>query len=167
MPKLALEELATPIGTVVVVSHSEALVAVDFEEYLPRMRKLLARAWAGIEFESAERTSFGRVLADYFAGDLTAVDALPVETRGTEFQNTVWRELRRIPAGSTWTYAQLAARVGRPKAVRAAGFANSLNPVAIVQPCHRVVGANGSLTGYAGGLDRKAWLLRHEGARIA
>lgn len=162
-----MEELATPIGTVVVVSRPSGLVAVDFEDFLPRMRKLLARYAGGDELSPAARTDFGRRIGDYFVGNLGAVDSLPVAASGTEFQRAVWRTLRAIPAGTTWTYAQLAARTGRPKAIRAAGLANSLNPVAIVQPCHRVIGANGSLTGYAGGLDRKAWLLRHEGARVA
>src|SRR5262249_41858754 len=96
-------------------------------------------------------------------GDLGALDAVPVETGGTEFQRRVWRELRRIRAGTTLSYRQLARRIGRPDAVRAVAHANGSNPVSVVVPCHRVVGSAGSLTGYAGGLDRKRWLLSHEG----
>ncbi len=103
-------------------------------------------------------------LRAYFAGDLTAIDNLPVETAGTLFQRLVWRALREIPCGQTISYAQLAQRIGRPAAARAVGLANGANPVSIVVPCHRVIGASGSLTGYGGGLERKRWLLTHEDA---
>src|SRR5262249_4441707 len=100
----------------------------------------------------------------YFEGDLQALKQIPVETEGTPFQKQVWSALREIPAGSTSSYGQLAARIGRPAASRAVGMANGSNPVGIVVPCHRVIGANGALTGYGGGIDRKRWLLAHEGA---
>jgi len=105
-----------------------------------------------------------RALEAYFAGDLSAIDDLPVMTTGTAFQSEVWAALRDIPAGSTTSYGALAARIGRPKAVRAVGLANGANPIGVVVPCHRVIGADASLTGYGGGLDRKRWLLAHEGA---
>ncbi|MGA2119471.1 MAG: methylated-DNA--[protein]-cysteine S-methyltransferase [Bryobacteraceae bacterium] len=101
-------------------------------------------------------------LEAYFAGRIAAIDSIPVEAAGTPFQLEVWAALRRIPAGSTTSYGQLAARIGRPNASRAVGLANGSNPVAIVVPCHRVIGANGALTGYGGGLARKRWLLDHE-----
>jgi methylated-DNA-[protein]-cysteine S-methyltransferase len=101
-------------------------------------------------------------LEAYFAGHVTAIDRIPVDASGTPFQRQVWAALRQIPAGSTTTYGQLAARIGRPSACRAVGLANGSNPVAIVVPCHRVIGANGALTGYGGGLFRKRWLLDHE-----
>jgi len=101
-------------------------------------------------------------ISNYFAGDLGAIDALPVETGGTPFQQEVWRALRAIPCGSTTSYGELARSIGRPAAVRAVGLANGANPVAVVVPCHRVIGSNGSLTGYGGGIERKAWLLDHE-----
>ena len=104
-----------------------------------------------------------KALRDYIAGALEALDAVPVETGGTEFQRRVWRELRRVRAGTTLTYGELARRIGRPEAVRAVGLANSANPVSVVVPCHRIVGSDGGLTGYAGGLARKRWLLAHEG----
>ena len=105
----------------------------------------------------------GAILTRYFDGETTAIDAIPVELNGTPFQKTVWTALRRIPCGTTNSYAELARRIGEPAAVRAVGTANGANPVALVVPCHRVIGSNGSLTGYGGGLDRKQWLLTHEG----
>ena len=99
----------------------------------------------------------------YFAGDLSALDDLDVHLVGTAFQREVWAALREIPLGQTWSYGQLATHIGRPKAVRAVGSANGANPAAVIVPCHRVIGADGSLTGYAGGLTRKVWLLTHEG----
>jgi methylated-DNA-[protein]-cysteine S-methyltransferase len=100
----------------------------------------------------------------YLAGDLAALRRISVDVGGTPFQRSVWRALRRIPAGRTWSYAQLAARVGRPRAVRAVGTANGANPVAIAIPCHRVIGTDGALHGYGGGMRRKRWLLEHESA---
>lgn len=103
-------------------------------------------------------------LAAYFAGDLDALTSLPVAPSGTPFQRSVWAALREIPPGRTWSYAQLAERVG--SVARAVGAANGANPVGIVIPCHRVIGADGALVGYAGGLEAKRWLLRHEGALL-
>lgn len=97
----------------------------------------------------------------YFAGTLTEFD-VPLRMNGTDFQRRVWEGLRTIPYGATWSYAQLADRVGNRKACRAVGLANARNPIGIIVACHRVVGADGSLTGYGGGLDRKRWLLEHE-----
>jgi methylated-DNA-[protein]-cysteine S-methyltransferase len=102
-------------------------------------------------------------LAAYFAGSVNAIDGLPTATGGTEFQRMVWRALRQIPCGETISYATLARRIGRPAAVRAVGLANGANPISIVVPCHRVIGSDGSLTGYGDGLERKRWLLAHEG----
>ncbi|HEY7307673.1 MAG TPA: methylated-DNA--[protein]-cysteine S-methyltransferase, partial [Bryobacteraceae bacterium] len=101
-------------------------------------------------------------IARYFRGELNAIDRLPVETAGTGFQREVWGALREIKCGTTVSYAQLAMQIGRPTAVRAVGLANGSNPVGIVVPCHRVIGSDGSLTGYGGGIDRKRWLLEHE-----
>ena len=104
-------------------------------------------------------------LRAYFEGELTAIDDLPVETGGSEFQSKVWRALRMIRCGETWSYGDLARQIGNPAAVRAVGLANGSNPIAIVVTCHRVIGSDGSLTGYGGGLDRKRWLLAHERAK--
>jgi methylated-DNA-[protein]-cysteine S-methyltransferase len=98
----------------------------------------------------------------YFAGNLTAIDDLPVATGGTDFQRQVWRALRQIPCGETISYGELARRIDRPAAVRAVGLANGSNPISVVVPCHRVIGSDGSLTGYGGGIERKRWLLTHE-----
>jgi methylated-DNA-[protein]-cysteine S-methyltransferase len=106
------------------------------------------------------------LIGAYLVGDFAAIDHIPVETGGTPFQRDVWTELRAIPAGSTISYGELAKRVGRPAASRAVGMANGSNPIVIVIPCHRVIGADGSLTGYGGGIERKRWLLAHEGARV-
>ena len=105
-------------------------------------------------------------VASYFAGDLRAIDALPVALGGTPFQRAVWTALREIPCGTTLSYSDLARRIGRPSAVRAVGLANGANPIGVVVPCHRVVGRDGRLVGYGGGMSRKRWLLDHEsGAR--
>jgi methylated-DNA-[protein]-cysteine S-methyltransferase len=105
-------------------------------------------------------------LTAYFNGDLAAIALLPTVSRGTDFQRRVWSALRQIPCGETWSYGQLARHIGNPAAVRAVGLANGANPVGIVVPCHRVIGADGTLTGYGGGLERKRWLLAHEGVRV-
>jgi methylated-DNA-[protein]-cysteine S-methyltransferase len=99
----------------------------------------------------------------YFKGEIGVLKDLPVATAGTPFQTTVWKALRRIKSGTTISYAELARRIDKPRAVRAAGLANGQNPISIVVPCHRVIGSDGSLTGYGGGLSRKQWLLAHEG----
>jgi methylated-DNA-[protein]-cysteine S-methyltransferase len=105
-----------------------------------------------------------RKLLAYFAGEVHAIDRLDVDPGGTPFQAAVWKRLREIPAGTTTTYGELAASVGRPGSARAAGGAVGANPIPIVVPCHRVIAAGGTLNGFGGGLDRKRWLLRHEGA---
>ena len=104
-------------------------------------------------------------LRAYFAGELLEFE-LPLRMKGTEFQRLVWKELTNIPFGTTISYAEQARRIGRPGAARAVGAANGRNPISIVVPCHRVIGANGTLTGYGGGLDRKQWLLDHEAILI-
>ena len=101
-------------------------------------------------------------LTRYFAGERRALDEQPVEIRGTEFQCRVWNALRGIRAGETWTYTQLAEHMGQPEARRAVGAANGANPIPVVVPCHRVIGSNGALTGFGGGIEVKRWLLDHE-----
>ncbi|MFJ7166938.1 methylated-DNA--[protein]-cysteine S-methyltransferase [Streptomyces globosus] len=118
---------------------------------------------------SAEEEPFPEVvrqLAAYFAGDLTRFD-LPLRMEGTPFQRSVWDQLVQIPYGQTWSYGELAARLGKPNASRAVGLANGKNPIGIIVPCHRVIGASGGMTGYGGGLDRKVRLLRHESGKAA
>ncbi len=119
--------------------------------------------------QPVRRDRFGvyEVLDAYFAGDVGALDTLTVETRGTEFQQQVWRQLRKIPVGSTISYGELARRVGRPNAQRAVGMANASNPIALIVPCHRVIRTGGALGGYAFGLDCKRWLLAHESTKLS
>jgi methylated-DNA-[protein]-cysteine S-methyltransferase len=165
---LILDRIATPVGEVLLVTDREGAVrALDFVDYEARMTRLLKRHAPGATLVQgqAPETVRGAVEA-YFAGDARALDGLAVKTAGTAFQSAVWAALRAIPAGETRSYGQLAAAVGSPRAVRAAGLANGQNPVAVIVPCHRVIGANGALTGYAGGLERKRWLLAHEGVAV-
>ena len=158
--------LATPIGTLVVISDEmEQLRAADWADYGDRMRRLLRRHYGEDAFTltCASRLSKpATAIAAYFHGDLHAIDALPTATAGTPFQKRVWQALCEIPMARTWSYGDLAKRIGQPTAVRAVGLANGANPIGIVVPCHRVIGADGSLTGYGGGLERKRWLLGHE-----
>ncbi len=166
---LACARLATPTGEVVLVADGQCrLLAVEWTDNETRLHRLLGRFMGGRDYalrRSAGMAGLSDRLAAYFGGDLAAIDALPVSAFGTEFQRLVWQALRQIPAGRTVTYGELARRIGRPSAVRAVGLANAANPVGIVVPCHRVIGADGALTGYGGGLDRKRWLLAHEAAR--
>jgi O-6-methylguanine DNA methyltransferase len=164
--KLLLERLPTEIGEILIVTdEQDRLRALDFADYETRMNRLLARHYGEVELAKRPTPSPAtEAIGAYLAGDLHALDGLTVATGGTEFQRQVWAALRAIPAGETLSYSGLARKIGRPRAVRAVGLANGSNPIAMVVPCHRVVGASGDLTGYAGGMERKAWLLRHEGA---
>lgn len=165
---LTLSRLSSPIGDILLVADSGGVVrALDFHDYEPRMLRLLSRHYPQftLTLGSAPASAAGAIDA-YFGGDAMALHTLAIETGGTDFQRAIWRALRTIPAGQTWTYGRLATVIGRPAAVRAAGLANGANPIALIVPCHRVIGANGALTGYAGGMERKAWLLAHE-ARVA
>ncbi len=162
--ELQTARLSSPIGAIILVADDDRLVSLDFEAYEERLHLLLAKRYGSYRLvETPDPAGAATRLLAYLAGDLAAFDGLAVDPGGTKFQSGVWRALREIPAGTTESYGRLAARLGTPKASRAVGYANSLNPIAIVLPCHRVVGADASLTGYAGGIERKRWLLRHEG----
>ena len=162
--------IATPAGAIeIVVDEQESVRALYFADDVSQIRPSIERYYGkeGSGYSLTPRplpSHIRAALEAYFAGDLTAIDALPVATKGTVFQRQVWAALRTIPAGTTISYGELSHRIGNPKAVRAVGLANGANPIAIVVPCHRVIGANGSLTGYAGGIERKQWLLEHESA---
>lgn len=164
--RLIVDRLASPLGPLqLVVDADGALRLLEFDEDSPRARRLMARHFAGVPVSSgAAPAAIRGGLEAYFAGDLAALAAIPVRLGGTDFQRRVWRALTDIPAGSTLSYGALAERLGAPRAVRAVGLANGANPVSLVIPCHRVIGADGSLTGYGGGLARKRWLLAHESA---
>jgi methylated-DNA-[protein]-cysteine S-methyltransferase len=166
--QLLLDRLETPIGEMLIVADEDGrLRAVDWTDHEARMRRSLRLQYGenGFRVEEGRSPHLRSALARYFTGELTAIDTLPVRTAGTPFQRKVWSALRDIPCGETRTYSELAARIGHADAVRAVGSANGANPVGVVVPCHRVVGADGSLTGYGGGIERKSWLLKHESAR--
>lgn len=141
----------SPIGTIEIRANDSALTALDFCEQrgVTVAHPLLERAI--------------KQLSEYFKGERQLFD-LKIELMGTNFQKSVWQELLHIPYGRTCSYFDIARNINSPKAVRAVGAANGKNPIALIVPCHRVIGSNGTLTGYAGGLDRKAWLLQHEAA---
>lgn len=168
MSELLLETLPTPLGPMLLVTDEAGNArAAEWEDCQARMLGPLRRRY-GIELAQLGRrrtpSDARRALEAYFAGRLDAIDGVRVRAGGTSFQRDVWAALRAIPAGQAVTYATLASRLGRAKAVRAVGTANGANPVSVIVPCHRVVGSDGSLTGYGGGIERKRWLLGHEGA---
>ena len=162
-----LATIATPTGELAVVVDEELrLRAVHWTDGGDPTRRLLERHYGAEPFglrRSRSASPAAQALRAYFAGDLAAIDRLPVETRGTAFQRSVWAALRQVRCGTTLSYGDIARKIGRPAAVRAVGLANHANPVGIVVPCHRVIGRDGRLTGYGGGLERKRWLLAHEG----
>ena len=161
-----IDRIKTPIGELGIVADEDGrLRAVEWTEHEYRMHESFRLHYGqdGYAVKSARNPAgFSAMLRAYFGGELAAIDKLKVATGGTEFQKSVWKALRTIPCGETISYAALAERVGRPKAVRAVGHANGDNPISVVVPCHRVIGTNGSLTGYGGGIERKRWLLAHE-----
>ncbi len=164
---LATERVRTPIGDLLLLTDArERLLALSFVDREEETGHVLRRAGGDAAATRTSPSSARRALEAYFGGDVRAIDQIEVEMGGTEFQRAVWGELRNIPVGKTLSYGALAVKIGRPNAVRAVGLANGSNPIAIVVPCHRVIGSDGSLTGYGGGLERKRWLLRHEGAQI-
>jgi methylated-DNA-[protein]-cysteine S-methyltransferase len=169
---LYADRLESAIGTLLLIHDHEGHVrALDFHDFEPRMRRLL-RLHYGVEGndfvieDRAAPTAIRRAISDYFLGDLGAINSIPVTTGGTAFQREVWAALRIIQASITISYGALARQLGRPKSVRAVGLANGANPIAIVVPCHRVIGTEGSLAGYGGGISRKRWLLIHEGVAM-
>jgi methylated-DNA-[protein]-cysteine S-methyltransferase len=165
MTDFFIETFATPTGTMLLVTDDEAQVrALDWEDFSSRMHQLLRLHYGSPRLEPKGGASPARRAVEaYYEGDLTVIGTLPVKTGGTAFQRSVWAALRMIPTGKTTTYGSIAVGLGRPKAMRAVGMANGANPISVVVPCHRVIGADATLTGYGGGLQRKRWLLRHEG----
>ncbi|CAH1664319.1 MULTISPECIES: methylated-DNA--[protein]-cysteine S-methyltransferase [unclassified Chelatococcus] len=163
---LLLDTVETPVGGFLLLSDSQGLLhAADFADCEARLLALLrrGRGAASPEMErGAVPAALKRRLADYFAGDIRAIDSIALAPRGTDFQSVVWAALRTVPPGSTLSYAGMAEAIGRPAAMRAVGHANGANPFCIIVPCHRLTGADGGLVGYSGGLARKRWLLDHE-----
>jgi methylated-DNA-[protein]-cysteine S-methyltransferase len=162
--ELQIDRVASPIGTICLVADGTSLRALVFEEYEDWLTRHLAQHYADCTVTpTRDPGGLSRRLTNYFDGDLTAIDSIPVALRGSDFQRAVWAALREIPLGTTTTYGALAKRLRKPLgASRAVGLANGANPVSIVVPCHRVIGANAKLVGYGGGLRRKQWLLAHE-----
>lgn len=151
----SLLAIDSPLGTLRLLAADDELVGV----YLPEQPAPPAECRASRVLDATARQ-----LAEYFAGKRRTFE-LPVAPRGSGFQELVWNTLRKIPYGTTWSYGQLARAIGRPAASRAVGTANAANPISIIVPCHRVIAASGALTGYAGGLVAKRWLLDHESAQ--
>ncbi len=167
MKELQFDRIDSPIGVILIVVDDERLCSLNFADYEQDMMALLQRRYGPVHLtQTTDPCGFSSRIRDYLAGDYRCLDTIPVSTGGTVFQQQVWSALRTIPVGTTMTYGELAKKVSRPTAYRAVGGTNALNPIAIVLPWHRVVGANGSLTGYGGGLERKQWLLRHEGYAV-
>jgi methylated-DNA-[protein]-cysteine S-methyltransferase len=164
--QLLLDRIDTPIGEMIIIADSDGnLRATDWTDHEPRTHDFLRLHYGKDGFaitEARNPNGLSHAIRNYFAGDLGAIDNLPTKTNGTPFQLQVWKALRGITHGTTISYATLANRIGRPTAVRAVGLANGSNPVGVIVPCHRVIGSNGSLTGYGGGIERKRWLLDHE-----
>lgn len=168
---LLLDRLRTPIGALLIVQDDDGrLRAAEFHDHEDRLHRSLRLGYATCGGYDLRKVRAAAAMRDrieaYFAGRLDAIDTIETATSGTLFQEKVWRALRRIAPGKTLTYGALAKRIGEAKAVRAVGAANGANPVSVIVPCHRLIGADGSLIRYGGGLERKRWLLRHEGVEI-
>lgn len=168
--RLTIDHLPTPIGTAtIVVDDDGRLRGFDWDDHEARQQRLLRTHYGAtaVAESGAAPPELRRKIEAYFDGECAALDDVACETAGTTFQREVWAALRRIPVGATTSYGALAAAIGAPKASRAVGLANGANPIGVIVPCHRVIGANGSLTGYGGGMDRKRWLLDHEQKFVA
>jgi methylated-DNA-[protein]-cysteine S-methyltransferase len=163
-----LDRMETPIGVALLVADADgALRALDWEDYELRLRTLLRQQYGALVLKAARAPrEIKAALSGYFAGDLDRLGEIKWRVAGTPFQRKVWGALPKIPAGTTMSYGALAARLKIPKAMRAVGHANGSNPISIVLPCHRLIGASGSLVKYGGGIERKRWLLEHEGVTL-
>ena len=162
-PMILIQTIDSPIGALTAAERAGRVCLLHFGTDGPAVDAMFERWYPGEPRERRALPGVGGILDRYFGGEIAALDAVPVELNGTPFQKAVWQALRRIRGGTTISYAELAKRIGDPAAVRAVGTANGANPVAVIVPCHRVIGSDGKLTGYGGGLDRKQWLLEHEG----
>jgi methylated-DNA-[protein]-cysteine S-methyltransferase len=161
---LQLATFVSPLGPLAIAAHDSRVCLLHFGADDQQVRRTLGRWYPSETIASHPDPGGGSsALRAYFDGDVHALDGVAVEMNGTSFQQQVWSALRSVRAGTTVAYADIARAIKLPSAVRAVGAANGANPVAVIVPCHRIIGSNGSLTGYGGGLDRKRWLLRHEG----
>lgn len=165
MTTVYLDRMTTPIGQLLLAHAGEQLCLLDFEDHEARFRAVLARRFGTTPHSDEPMpASMREAFEAYFDGILSALNSIPVHPIGTSFQQLVWGMLRRIPPGETRSYMELATAIGYPGASRAVGTANARNPIALIIPCHRVIDSQGRLAGYSGGIERKRWLLRHEGA---
>jgi len=164
----SVDRLETPIGTALIITDADGMLrAFDWEDHVIRIKELLRLQYGGFELKDMRApTAIRSALSSYFKGDLAALGAITWRIAGTPFQQKVWNALPKIRAGTTMTYGALAAKLGAPNAMRAVGHANGSNPISVVIPCHRLIGANGDLIKYGSGLERKRWLLRHEGVAV-
>jgi methylated-DNA-[protein]-cysteine S-methyltransferase len=157
----------TPIDALTLAARNGRLCLLHFGNREGAVRHALQRWYPGDAIEHRrDPGGAATALAKYFSGQLEALESVEIELNGTPFQQQVWAALRTVRAGRTASYTDIARQIGLPSAVRAVGAANGANPIAIVVPCHRIIGSNGTLTGYGGGLKRKEWLLRHERCRL-
>ena len=164
----SLDRLQTPIGTAMLVTDADGVLrAFDWEDYTSRMNELLRLQYGTVVLQDARAPdATTAALSAYFEGELAALSTVRWRVAGTPFQRKVWTALSKIPPGTTMTYGALAAQLGMPGAMRAVGHANGSNPLSVVVPCHRLIGADGSLVNYGGGVERKRWLLAHEGVDL-
>jgi methylated-DNA-[protein]-cysteine S-methyltransferase len=161
------ERFETPVGPMVLVAKDGVVLLFEFEGTPGRIERQMRQRFGDVALEPATNPfGIGDRIRAYFAGDIHSLDDLLTDGGGTVFERQVWAELRKIPAGSTVSYGDIARKLGDVQLSRAVGTANGKNPIAIIVPCHRVIGADGSMTGYGGGLKNKEWLLRHEGALL-
>lgn len=166
--RIAIHPMSTPVGLIhFATDEHDTLRALTFEDGRDHIGRLLARSYDTAAVNMSEEPGpVGAELQRYFDGDLGALARIRTASAGTPFQQAVWVALAEIPVGTTTSYGAIATTIGRPQAVRAVGMANGANPISIVVPCHRVIGTDGTMTGYGGGIERKRWLLAHEGVAV-
>ncbi len=161
------DKILTPIGDMTLVARDGIVLFLEFNDVKARIAQQLKLRFGQAELQPATNPfGLSDIMRDYFAGHISVIDTLLTDGGGSAFEQQVWTELRKIPAGTTQSYGEIARKLGDINLSRAVGTANGRNPIAIVVPCHRVIGADGSMTGYGGGLARKEWLLRHERALL-
>jgi methylated-DNA-[protein]-cysteine S-methyltransferase len=170
METFMTDRIETPLGEMILVARDGVVLLLEFVEATDRVeREMKARFGKAGDYELVTASNpfgFSGKIRRYFDGELSIIDDMPADGGGTAFEKSVWGALRKIPLGTTCSYGALAKSLNYTNAMRAVGLANGKNPIAVIVPCHRVIGANGTLTGYGGGLHRKEWLLRHERALL-
>lgn len=164
-PPLYIDMISSPLGVLLLAHCSGYLCGLDFQDHQLRFRQMLARRFGNVALEQRDLPlAIREPLEAYLGGtDMDAVQQIPLHASGTRFQQQVWKALRAIPAGTLWSSAQIARAIGQPGAAADVELAAARNPVALIVPCHRLIGSAGRLSGYVGGLARKYWLLAHEG----